>query len=191
MMALNSWPASIAAAPRLADPFVVDDYDLSAVGRRVREARVAKGLTQDELSDLTHTQALTVSRIELGKQEPKAETIAAFAKALGVSSDWLLFGATALDDTADESRVPPYPAWADFLAHAWTASLPEPMRGDVLRELRGISFHKGAPSVDDYISLAQPRVAKWKGKAVPDSPVIPAPHDEPGSPRLPPPRRRK
>jgi len=62
------------------------------LGRRIRYLRTNQGVTQEVLSgqaDLTQT---SLSNIETGKAEPGLRTLAAIAKALGVSLVELLDG---------------------------------------------------------------------------------------------------
>src|SRR5439155_2992922 len=65
--------------------------DPAAVGRRLREAREAAGLTQRELSFEGCTAAY-VSRIEAGARVPSLQILREFGKRLGVSADFLATG---------------------------------------------------------------------------------------------------
>ena len=60
------------------------------VGRKIREARKAKGLTQKELADKISLSVGTVNQYEVGKQNLTIETIQKVANALGVSFDIIL-----------------------------------------------------------------------------------------------------
>src|SRR5947209_14573657 len=73
--------------------------DPAAVGRRLRQAREAAGLTQRELSFEGCTAAY-VSRIEAGARVPSLQILREFGKQLGVSADYL---ATGRDDVGDLS----------------------------------------------------------------------------------------
>lgn len=53
-------------------------------GRRLREAREEKGLTQKQLADTAGTHVNTVARLEREEQEPAWPLVLKFAKALGV-----------------------------------------------------------------------------------------------------------
>jgi putative transcriptional regulator len=64
-------------------------FDASAVGKRVRDARVSAGLTQAGLAEAAGVTDETVSRIERGAYEPAVSTAVALADALGVSLDAL------------------------------------------------------------------------------------------------------
>ncbi len=57
---------------------------------RLREIRKDKGYTQGELAKLANLATSCVSMIEIGQREANAHTITSLARALGVSSDYLL-----------------------------------------------------------------------------------------------------
>jgi tetratricopeptide (TPR) repeat protein len=65
--------------------------DPAAVGRRLRQAREAAGLTQRELSFEGCTAAY-VSRIEAGARVPSLQILREFGKRLGVTADYLATG---------------------------------------------------------------------------------------------------
>lgn len=55
------------------------------IGERIRELREAKKLTQEELAAMARSDAATLSRIETGKQNLTAETLALYLIALNVT----------------------------------------------------------------------------------------------------------
>jgi transcriptional regulator with XRE-family HTH domain len=65
--------------------------DARSVGRRLREARVAAGVSQRSLAAVGCTAAY-VSRIESGERIPSLQLIHAFARVLGVTPEWLATG---------------------------------------------------------------------------------------------------
>lgn len=67
-------------------------------GLLIKELRIKKGLTQEELADLTELSARTIQRIENGEVDPRAYTLQMIAKALDV--DFGLF----IENTPDESQ---------------------------------------------------------------------------------------
>ena len=75
--------------------------DPVAVGRRLREAREAAGLTQRNLS-FDGCTAAYVSRIEAGARVPSLQILHEFAKWLGVSPAYLATGRTDGDDLSSE-----------------------------------------------------------------------------------------
>lgn len=66
-------------------------------GLLIKELRIKKGLTQEELADLTELSVRTIQRIENGEVDPRAYTLQMIAKALDV--DFSLF----VENTPDES----------------------------------------------------------------------------------------
>lgn len=64
--------------------------DLSAIGKRIKEARERKHMTQEELAELTDLSPTHISVIERGVKMPKLETFIVIANELGVSADTLL-----------------------------------------------------------------------------------------------------
>ncbi len=75
--------------------------DPAAVGRRLREAREAAGLTQRELSFEGCTAAY-VSRIEAGARVPSLQILREFGKRLGVSADFLATGSSGEPDLSSQ-----------------------------------------------------------------------------------------
>lgn len=59
-------------------------------GSRVRSAREAKGWNQTELAFYAEMSVAEISRFENGAREPRATGLVRLARALGVSSDYLL-----------------------------------------------------------------------------------------------------
>ena len=62
-----------------------------AVGARIRAARKAAGLTQQELADRASMAKMAVSNWERGVLTPSVPSIVALSKALDVPVDSLLF----------------------------------------------------------------------------------------------------
>ena len=59
--------------------------DRARAGTRLRSLRVAAGLTQTELAARSGVPHETISRLELARRAPQAETVARLAEALGVA----------------------------------------------------------------------------------------------------------
>lgn len=57
------------------------------LGRNLREARVAKGLRQSDLSSMVYTTTPAVSNWERGVRAPNVEMLASIVCVLGVSLD--------------------------------------------------------------------------------------------------------
>ena len=64
--------------------------DLAAVGKRVRAARQAKKLTQEELAAMADVSPTHIGVIERGQKLPNLDTFISIANALDVSADYLL-----------------------------------------------------------------------------------------------------
>lgn len=71
------------------------------LGARLKQAREAKNLTQDELAERALTTQQTISRLELGDRNVSDELVVRLANVLGVSPSWLKFGRAELDDVTD------------------------------------------------------------------------------------------
>jgi transcriptional regulator with XRE-family HTH domain len=65
-------------------------------GQRLREARVAAGLSQSELEDISGIPKARLSRYENGHVEPSIQTLARLSRALNVSEASLLGDQRAL-----------------------------------------------------------------------------------------------
>lgn len=64
--------------------------DTKAIGARIKAAREAENLTQENLAAIINLSATHMSVIERGVKAPKLETFVSIANALNVSSDTLL-----------------------------------------------------------------------------------------------------
>ena len=64
--------------------------DLKAVGLRIKTAREAKGLTQENLAAIVDLSSTHISVIERGMKIVRLDTFVAIANALDVSADTLL-----------------------------------------------------------------------------------------------------
>ena len=65
---------------------------LKDIGRRIREIRKARNMTQAELADRMGVSSQTISYVESGKKAIRPENLKNLAAALGVSADYLLTG---------------------------------------------------------------------------------------------------
>lgn len=77
-------------------------------GERLRELRIDKGLSQQNLADMIGASKSLISCYENGKRTPSLENIISFMEIFGVSPDYLL-GADHLIKTAtreDERYLP-------------------------------------------------------------------------------------
>jgi transcriptional regulator with XRE-family HTH domain len=69
-------------------------------GKLVKELRIKRGMTQEELADKTEVSARTIQRIENGEVDPRAYTLQMIAKALDV--DYNLF---VLNESDEEQEI--------------------------------------------------------------------------------------
>ena len=65
------------------------DIDFGLVGRRVREARIARGLTAEMLAERVDLATESLRHIEIGSSKPSLKKLFAIAEALNVSLDYL------------------------------------------------------------------------------------------------------
>lgn len=63
---------------------------LKKFGERVRELRLKRGLSQEELAELSGLHRTYISSLELGKRNVSLLNIFVLAKALGITPDKLL-----------------------------------------------------------------------------------------------------
>ena len=66
------------------------DYEM--IGRRIRELRKMKGMTQIALADEVNLSPTYLSYLENGNKKPSINTVVTIANALGVTSDEILCG---------------------------------------------------------------------------------------------------
>jgi transcriptional regulator with XRE-family HTH domain len=72
-------------------------------GKLIRELRIKKGMTQEELANKTEVSARTIQRIENGEVDPRAYTLQMIAKALEV--DYNLFVGNEPDEEQEIQQV--------------------------------------------------------------------------------------
>src|SRR5512133_4090103 len=72
-------------------------------GKLIKELRIKKGMTQEELADKTEVTARTIQRIENGEVDPRAYTLQMIAKALEV--DYNLFVENEPDEEQEIKQV--------------------------------------------------------------------------------------
>ena len=101
------------------------EINVKAVGRRIKEARVAKGFTQEELAAQVDMSAQHISVIERGLKIPNLDTFVLIANALKVSADRLLI------DVVDEATEGVSTELTEMLA-----SVPVKERGKIFKVIR-------------------------------------------------------
>lgn len=71
----------------------ITDHDPGTLGRRVRLARKARHLTQEQLAQMVGVTQKAIAKIELDKQgTPKRTTLMGLARALQVPPSWIEYG---------------------------------------------------------------------------------------------------
>lgn len=60
------------------------------VGERIRESRLAKGLSQEELADKAQLSTSHISEIERGNKELRIASLCRIAEALETPTDWFI-----------------------------------------------------------------------------------------------------
>lgn len=66
--------------------------DEKEIGKRIKEVRIKKNMTQKELAEASKIDATSISRYETGVQMPNLSTLVFIASSLETSLDYLVFG---------------------------------------------------------------------------------------------------
>lgn len=83
---------------------MIDKRKLDGIGKRIKDVRESKGLTQTALGEKCGFQKSTISKIENGIQSPSLENIVDISKALDVRPEYLL-GLDNVPDTITEQLI--------------------------------------------------------------------------------------
>ena len=70
---------------------------MGAFGNRLREVRLMREITQEQLADKADISRVMIGRYETTDQLPALDTLVRIADALGVSTDYLLGRTEAMD----------------------------------------------------------------------------------------------
>ena len=70
----------------------MDANRLESLGRRLARLRRAKGWNQREMGERLGLRAAEISRLEVGRRQPRADLVPRLSEVFGVSSDYLLTG---------------------------------------------------------------------------------------------------
>ena len=71
---------------------------MASVGRHIRQLRMAKKLTQEELAEKLHVTRQAVSAWERGQTQPDLDTLERIAQALDTEVTALIYGPDASQD---------------------------------------------------------------------------------------------
>ena len=129
-----------------------------AVGKRLKEARLAAGMSQRELSFPGCT-AVYICRIEKGDRVPSLQVLRELARRLGVDENYLAAGAARVDETESlvEAEVALRLDQLELAEHLYTqtleASTDRVNRGRALGGLGEIDLHAGR--LDEAIELLE------------------------------------
>ena len=82
-----------------------DEELLAAVGKRVRELRLQKGLTMAKLAEAADLSNQFLSEIERGQKSMTVQKLRSLALALDVSTDYLVFGRKGGPQTPESAAV--------------------------------------------------------------------------------------
>ena len=129
-----------------------------AVGKRLKEARLAAGMSQRELSFPGCT-AVYICRIEKGDRVPSLQVLRELARRLGVDENYLAAGAARVDETESlvEADVALRLDQLELAEHLYTqtleASTDRVNRGRALGGLGEIDLHAGR--LDEAIELLE------------------------------------
>ena len=74
------------------------DVDFVEVGKRLRECRLDRHLTQEQLAELVDISSSFVGHIERAEKLPSINTIAKLSRCLGISQDYLTYGTVTFCD---------------------------------------------------------------------------------------------
>ena len=70
------------------------DQQLQEIGARLKQARLAKNLTQPQLAEAADISVSFLSNLENGRQAMNIQTLTTLLDILNVSADWLLNNST-------------------------------------------------------------------------------------------------
>lgn len=68
------------------------NLDYKEIGKRIRKARLMRGLTQESFAELAGISTSFIGHIERAEKVPSIETLASISQILEVSIDYIVFG---------------------------------------------------------------------------------------------------
>ncbi|MEY8367521.1 helix-turn-helix transcriptional regulator [Anaerovoracaceae bacterium 42-11] len=67
------------------------ELNFTKIGEKIKRVRKEKGLTQEQLAELTHLSVTHISAIETARSSFSVSTLVNIAAVLEISTDWILF----------------------------------------------------------------------------------------------------
>lgn len=162
------------------------EIDTVELGRRVRERREQLGLVQTDLAEAVGVRGLAISELELGKTaNPMTKTVAAIARRLGVTVDYLLYGydEATIDESSGDSVATTYDQDVEWAAEQ--AGLDD---GEKVR-LAGVQRMIGRPARSLLLTNAEAIRAERAGKLQSTPPLKPRTLP-PGAMKMPPKKKK-
>lgn len=150
------------------------------MAERIREARLAAKLSQEDLADEVGVRGQTIWRYEAGESRPRGEQLVKLAAALGRSPEWIVSG-------EEPARPPESRVEREAEVPATIEQAIEEMRdrlsAETIEKARETDWHGGAPSLGTARSYLLDLELEAKGKAKAAEPIEP-PKRRPGRVRL-------
>jgi transcriptional regulator with XRE-family HTH domain len=78
---------------------------MSVIGKKINEVRKSKGLTQEELADLSKVNLRTIQRIENNESEPRGKTLILICEALDIDVEELISSKKQMEDNSNNQLV--------------------------------------------------------------------------------------
>lgn len=129
-----------------------DTHARQEIGKRIKQLRISKGLTMKELAERAGMSAGYLSEVERGRSALSAEKLAALARCLGSTVDYLLTGVSTPNDAFSDTRIP-----AELAEAAELLELSYVQTAKLLAGKRSLVARRGAQadewSSDDWISF--------------------------------------
>ncbi len=102
---------------------VTMDHQLQEIGARLKQARLARKLSQPQLAEAADISVSFLSNLENGRQVMNIKTLISLTDALNISADWLL-GTARIQPTTprhwkSKRNSPPVPQRNGKLFCAW------------------------------------------------------------------------
>jgi len=154
-------------------------YEL--IGERIRQAREARGLTQEQLAAKVHISQSTLGRYEQGERRPDLKVLMEIGRVLGKPlayfldenyqapppTDLLGMIREQLGDLLQVKYVPVYagevpagkPAWVPEDVIGWLP-VPETMQADAVVRVRGVSMVEAGILPGDYVLVKRADAAR-------------------------------